>query len=145
MDISFLGKLPHIMSYFQICSISFFGDVFTPCLVYIPAGGVFCLLVLFPCLQWLQQFASSLDFNVIILYSGPTNGQRSCSSSVSSAMALRTGSSPTFDGSLRACERGKQSYFVWASGMDFGSSPTFGSNLILPPASRVSSYKCIMC
>ena len=55
MVISFLGKLPHIISYFQICSISFFGNVFTLYLVYIPAGEVFCLLVLFPHLQWLQQ------------------------------------------------------------------------------------------
>ena len=54
MVISVLGKLPHIMLYFQICLISFFGNVFTPCLVYIPTGGVFCLLVLFPHLQWLQ-------------------------------------------------------------------------------------------
>ena len=43
------------MLYFQICSISFFGNVFIPCLVYMPAGGVFCLLVLFPHLQWLHQ------------------------------------------------------------------------------------------
>ena len=41
-----LGKLPHIISYFLIFSVSFFSNVFTLCLVYIPAG-VFCLLVLF--------------------------------------------------------------------------------------------------
>ena len=46
MVISFLGKLPNIMLYFQIYLISFFGNVFTLCLVYIPAGGVFYLLVL---------------------------------------------------------------------------------------------------
>ena len=54
MVISFLGKLPHIMLYFQICLISFFGNVFTPCnvstpcLVCIPAGGGLSPLSSFP-------------------------------------------------------------------------------------------------
>ena len=41
MVIFFLDKLPHIMLYFQICSISFFGNVFIPCFsIYACRGGL---------------------------------------------------------------------------------------------------------
>lgn len=45
--IFFLGKLLDIISYSQICLISFFGNFFTPYLISIPVG-VFHLLVFFP-------------------------------------------------------------------------------------------------
>ena len=40
------GDDMYTLAYISI--ISFFGNVFTSCLVYIPAGGVFCLLGSFP-------------------------------------------------------------------------------------------------
>src|SRR3984885_8269514 len=49
-----LGKSHYIMSFFHICTIAFLGNyytVFPTVIVYIPAGGVFYLSVLFLHLQ----------------------------------------------------------------------------------------------